>query len=60
MNDTHPYTVFSGAGEPPAAGGRRLVAWVLVVTALFLAGPPAAEVLVGLAQGEPFSAATRR
>lgn len=43
MHDTHPYTMFSGAGESPAAGGRRLVAAVLLVTAAFLAGPAAVD-----------------
>lgn len=39
MHDTHPYTVFSGAGENPARGGRRLVASVLLVAALFAFAP---------------------
>ena len=48
MHDTHPYTVFSGAGENPAAGGRRLVASVVLVTAVFLAGPAALDLVAAL------------
>lgn len=48
MHDTHPYTVFSGAGENPAAGGRRLVASVVLVAAVFLVGPAALDLVAGL------------
>lgn len=47
MHDTHPYTMFSGAGEDPAAGGRRLVTSVLLVAAVFLAGPAAIDLVAG-------------
>ncbi|KGM02185.1 hypothetical protein [Cellulomonas cellasea] len=49
MHDTHPYTMFSGAGEDPAAGGRRLVVSVVLVAAVFVAGPAAVDVVTGLA-----------
>jgi hypothetical protein len=46
MNDTHPYTVFSVAGEPPARGGRRLVAGVLLAGAMLTFGPHAVAAVV--------------
>ena len=48
MHDTHPYTMFSGAGESPAAGGRRLVASVVLVTAVFLGAPAAFDLVAAL------------
>jgi hypothetical protein len=48
MHDTHPYTMFSGAGESPAAGGRRLVASIVLVTAAFVAAPAAWDFVAAL------------
>ena len=46
MNDTHPYTALSVAGAPPAQGGRRLVASVLLAAAVLALGPRAVVAVV--------------
>lgn len=60
MHDTHPYTVFSGAGENPARGGRRLVASVLLVTALFAFAPRLAVLADELADRPALTSQVRR